>query len=53
MFGRMLRRTLVGVDPATALAWSHPHDVDYRVGVATRTMTELRVDGSSGDGGPG
>jgi probable phosphoglycerate mutase len=53
MFGRMLRRTLVGVDPATALAWSHPRDVVYRVGVATRSLTELRVDGSSGDGGPG
>jgi probable phosphoglycerate mutase len=54
MIGRMLLRTLLGADPATALAWSHPHDVVYGVDVAGRTLGELRVDRAGGDdGGPG
>jgi broad specificity phosphatase PhoE len=43
MIGRMLMRQLLGADPMTALKWQHPHDVIYRVDVARREVTELRV----------
>ncbi|MGH8982221.1 MAG: histidine phosphatase family protein, partial [Acidimicrobiales bacterium] len=33
MFGRMLLRNLLGLDPAEALAKDHPHDVIYEVDV--------------------
>jgi hypothetical protein len=51
MIGRMLLRTLLGADPATALTWSHPHGVIYRVDVANRTVVELPVDQRSAERG--
>jgi probable phosphoglycerate mutase len=51
MIGRMLLRTLLGADPATALTWSHPHGVIYRVDVANRTVVELPVDQRSAEWG--
>lgn len=31
MIGRMLLRNLLGLDPPTALSFSHPHEVVYRI----------------------
>jgi broad specificity phosphatase PhoE len=42
MIGRMLQRCLLGLDTATALARSHPHDVVYRIDPATRSCSEVR-----------
>jgi broad specificity phosphatase PhoE len=42
MIGRMLQRHLLGLDPAAALARSHPQDVVYQIDVASRTCRELR-----------
>jgi broad specificity phosphatase PhoE len=43
MIGRMLLRNLLDVPAAEALAYRHPHDVIYRVDVATRTLEEIRA----------
>jgi probable phosphoglycerate mutase len=36
MVGRLLQRHLLGLDPQTALARSHPHDVVYEIDPAAR-----------------
>ena len=41
MIGRMLLRNLLQVDPEVALTWNHPHDVIYRVDVASRVLSRV------------
>jgi broad specificity phosphatase PhoE len=43
MIGRMLLRHLLALTPAQALAWSHPHDVVYRVRVDQPSCEALRA----------
>lgn len=43
MIGRMLLRHLLDVPVAEALAYGHPHDVIFRVDVATKTLKEIRA----------
>jgi broad specificity phosphatase PhoE len=42
MIGRMLVRNLLNLDPQTALGFSHPHDVIYRVSIAERQADQIR-----------
>ena len=44
MIGRMLLRHLLGADPTTALGWSQPHDVIYRIDLGSRAVAEIRVE---------
>jgi probable phosphoglycerate mutase len=43
MLGRMLMRRLLGADPATALAWSQPHDVAYQIDPRRRARSAIRA----------
>ena len=48
MIGRMLQRTLTGVDPFSALAWDQPHEVITQIDFSTRVRTELLPEKSFG-----
>jgi broad specificity phosphatase PhoE len=43
MIGRMLIRHLLAASPATALSWSHPHDVLYQIDPRQQACTAIRV----------
>lgn len=41
MIGRMLLRNLLGLDPQTALSFSHPHEVIYRIQIAEQRADQI------------
>lgn len=46
MVGRMLIRHLLGIDPAEALEWSHPHGTVLRFDLARHRVTSVSSEGS-------
>ena len=45
MIGRMLLRNLLGLDPQTALAFSHPLDVIYRIQIDEQRADQIHASG--------
>jgi broad specificity phosphatase PhoE len=45
MIGRMLLRNLLGLNPQTALAFSHPHDIIYRIQIDEQRADQIHASG--------
>lgn len=45
MIGRMLLRNLLGLDPQTALSFSHPHEVIYRIQITEQRAEQIDASG--------
>lgn len=45
MIGRMLLRNLLGLDPQTALSFSHPHEVIYRIQIGEQRADQIHASG--------